>query len=915
MSMLLVHELHEARDRVLLLCQKLEKARERELPAYRSFLDGEIGALQKALADAHIPERYRVAVVGRFKVGKSSFVNKLAQEQLAGVETSPETAAISIFRYGEQARVEVALIGSEEWDNLRAAYEENPKDAEVKRYAGFIEFNNRPARKDKDGKEMKREKVDLNNLAAQWLQPGGRVHTISADDWKSRDAKKEFRREVRQFTSSQEPLHYLVNKLTIYAPIPILRDHIELIDTPGLDDTEHFRVLLTEELVRDVDAILFLTTSGASYSNSDKDFLIRQLRRRQIKHLQVIVTKGDETFQNAVRDARENDDEPPTFEAFRAKEISRVRGEITNTLEELLDSNQLTDDEGCYFIDQLARIPVHLISTTFHDEGRHEQGGIDAVRDGLYQILSTSQRFEQSRRVLVDRLDASLVRLRDHYAERSRAIESEYDPNKVKAEIESIRVALEEHLSFFDEEADRLVDILRQQQAGSAKTLPVYLDVVGLLAREVLAEDEKDDLVKHWRTRRVGRWAYLSNLQAKIADRVFPKVESCLNELRSQLDEFMRNLGSRVDAFQTQVRKVEESHELSGLEPMALAQVQGPAFAEMKKLFAELAEAERDGIINRLEDFVSEEVTNRVEKARGNMGNIVGTGTTSRQGEAVRTFYNDVKLLLGKALRSHLEGRIREFAEAVLENASSVAPRIREATLAMIEQRLQAIESTLAIATAEEKERITAYLQEMHALSRNFAAEPDTTESVAGAEGSTPAALPAGSSAPVSQVDGNRVPIRYEIADGATGYTYERIFRPYIDDAEEIVIEDPYIRKPYQVDNFARFCALAVRIGTAKRITLRSGKAFGEDLDEVDSRLETLRRDLQSRGISLALTRDEKLHDREIQFSNGWVVKIGRGLDIYYPPESWVAVDAADFSLRRCRQTKIEAFSHEKVSS
>lgn len=906
MSMLLVHELHEARDRLLLLCQNLEDARARELSAYRPFLDEEIAALRKALDEAHIPEHYRVAVVGRFKVGKSSFVNKLAQEQIAGVKTSPETAAISVFRFGEQAVAEVEFVSSEDWENLRAAYEENPKDNEVKRYAGFLEFNHRPPVKDKDGNEKARVASDLNGLAAQWVKPGGHAHTIKAESWKSKDAKKKFRREVEQFTSSQEPLHYLVNKLTIHAPIPILRDHIELIDTPGLDDTERFRVQLTEDLVRDVDAILFLTTSGAAYSNSDKEFLVRQLRRRQIKHLQIIVTKGDETFENAVRDAKENDDDPPSFADFRAKEISRVRGEIVNTLDELLHSNQLSDDEGYYFMEQLEGVPIHLISTKFHEDGQVEQGGIDAVRDGLYHILSTSHRFEQSRRILTDRLDGCLIRLRDRFSERLHAIGSEYDPEKVKEEIESIRMALGEHLSFFDEEAGRLVELLSQQQLGFSKMLPVYLDNVGLLAREVLGENEKDDLIKHWRTRRVGSWGYLTDLQAKIADRVFPVVESRLNELRSQLSEFMEHLGARLDAFQVRVRKLEEDHRLSGLEPMALAEVQRPAFDEMGKRFVALSEAERDGIINRLEDFVTAEVSERLDNARENVSNVTGTGTTKRQSQTVQGFYGDVKLLLSKALREHLAARISEFAAAVIENAKSVAPRIREATLAMIEQRLQAIESTLAIASSEEKTRVQAYLQEMHSLTRNFAAQP-----------SADAALAQPETGSHGRNDAPTVlhPMRYEIADGATGYTYERIFRPYLDQAERIIVEDPYIRLRHQVDNFARFCALAVRLGWVKEIQLRTGTAFGEDLDEADSRLENLRRDLKTRGIAMSFTRDEKLHDREIRLSNDWVIKIGRGLDIYYPPESWVSVEAADFSLRRCKQTKVEVFrsgeSHE----
>src|SRR5690349_10461245 len=97
MSMLLVHELHEARDRILLLKQRLHSAQEREIPAYLPLLREQIRLLDDALEQANIPERYRVAVVGRFKVGKSVFVNKLAGERLAGVDTNPETAAISVF--------------------------------------------------------------------------------------------------------------------------------------------------------------------------------------------------------------------------------------------------------------------------------------------------------------------------------------------------------------------------------------------------------------------------------------------------------------------------------------------------------------------------------------------------------------------------------------------------------------------------------------------------------------------------------------------------------------------------------------------------------------------------------------------------------------------------------------------------
>ncbi len=909
MSMLLVHELHEARDRILLLREQLTAAREREIPAYQSFLNEQIGLLSDALEQAKIPERYRVAVVGRFKVGKSSFVNKLAEERLAGVDTNPETAAISIFRYDTQARAEVELISKEAWERLAAEHAEDPKSPDVKRYERFMMFNERPPRKDKEGGVIQAPKFDLSALANQWIAEGGKSHPVGAQDWNSKSGKKAFLAEIRKFTTSQEPLHYLVNKLTIYAPIPILRDQIELIDTPGLDDTERFRVLLTEELVKDVDSILFLTVSGASYGQGDKDFIIRQLRRKQIKHLQLIVTKCDETFENAVSDARDNDDPPPSFAEFCLRESNRVRSEVKATLDELLQSNQLTDEEGYYFIEQLDNVPVQLISTRYHDEGDAGKGGIEAVRDGLYRILSASQRFEQSRNVLKDRLEMVLGRLRRSYSERLNTLELEFDPAKVRAEIESIRTALSSNLDTFGERSGEALGLLARDQEAYFATLPVHLDLVAMHAKEVLTDLEKADLVKHWKTRRCGRWGYLTDLQAKIADRVFPRVEAVLNTLRGQLDAFMEQAATQLRHLQDDMGKIESGHHLAGLEPVDLAASQAPMFDRLRKDFQTVVEAERDGIVNNLDEFVNSEVQDRLDSARFSVSNVLGSGTTVRQGTEVASFYSNVRQLLARALREHLDARTKEFAVAIHKTAESVAPRIRESSEAVLRQRLEAIESSLQVAAEGQKERVESYLGEMLGLVVNFAAKPVASKSQKDSLDATEKSI----DKTITTIETKLKPMElaeqhYEIAEGATGYTYERILRPYIDTATKIKIEDPFVRLPHQVDNFTRFCALAVRLGGVKEIKLTTGLQPGETTDDVDSRLETLRRDLQSRDIEFIWNRNANLHDREILFDNGWIVKIGRGLDIYHKPENWVSVEASDFTMRRCRQTKVDVF-------
>ena len=101
-----------------------------------------------------------------------------------------------------------------------------------------------------------------------------------------------------------------------------------LIDTPGLDDTERFRVTLTERVVTGVDAVLFLTKSGASYGQSEKEFLLSLLRKGTVKQLIVVVTQIDETYNKMLKEAEDNDEEPEPISVCIARERAKIKREI-----------------------------------------------------------------------------------------------------------------------------------------------------------------------------------------------------------------------------------------------------------------------------------------------------------------------------------------------------------------------------------------------------------------------------------------------------------------------------------------------------------------------------------------------------------------------------------------------------------
>jgi predicted GTPase len=916
MNQLIAQPLLEVRDCAVALRDKLTEATKLELPSYRPYLDEQIKALDDTLALAKIPDYYRVAIVGRFKVGKSSFVNKLTDERLTGVETSPETAAISLLRYAESAYAEVKFISSEEWKEQKEAYEADPTNPDTKRFGGFIKFNERALKRDqKDGRTIHFPHFDLKALESKWLRPGGYTHRITPVGWKTKEDKTKFRAEIKKFTSSQEPVHYLVDRLVVHAPVPILGDNIELIDTPGLDDTERFRVRLTEDLVKEVDAILFLTEAGASYSQSDKDFIIRQLRQRQIKHLQIIATKIDKTYDAKVHDCRENEEDPPTFEEFCRKEEDRIRSEVKRTLDELLTTNQLSDEDGYYYLEQLDSIPIHLISTHYYDDKELEKSGIPAVRDRLYQILSTSQRFEHSRKLLNDRLTIVVQRMRSAFSGRLNAIEAEYNPESVRAEIAKIRAELEKKLSFFADEAATLVTAMSKEQTALASIVPTHLDSISLLAESVFHELEKNDLGKHWQSKRWGYWGALSDLQSKVADLIFPKIELLLNKYIEHFRKFSDAVKTQLGHLEKEVISVEQSNALSGLEPLSLAQAHQKVLGDFEKLLAEHAPTERDAILKQLSDFASQEVQTRIQAAKDKVHEVRGGGTTSRQNEAVSAFYTTVRGLLSSALRTHLEKHFQQFASGLLAQAESVYPQIKTELLSNLDERLKAIESTLSLATKEQKARVISYLTDiLAALPSISSGKFVQTERVNVPETVVDAPIPVIKPTNAPAVGQELKPSSYVIPEGATGFGYERVFGPYMPKAKSITVEDPYIRKRYQVENFSRFCALAISLGDVKEVSLKSGITFGEDLDDADSRLETLKRDLaENHGVKFDWSRSEKLHARKIIFSNGWIVKIDRGLDIYYPPDNWASVGAFNYNLRKCRKSDVDVLRSESV--
>jgi ATP-dependent Lon protease len=141
-----------------------------------------------------------------------------------------------------------------------------------------------------------------------------------------------------------------------------------------------------------------------------------------------------------------------------------------------------------------------------------------------------------------------------------------------------------------------------------------------------------------------------------------------------------------------------------------------------------------------------------------------------------------------------------------------------------------------------------------------------------------------------------------------TGHTYESLFGAYLVGAKRVIVEDPYIRLQHQIQNFVRLCELLVRQGTVRQIQLVTSYDDSSQKPEIAEKLSDLSESLRDADIELTLDFNPRLHDRSIKLDNGWIIKIGRGLDIYQKPQSWFELGANDVSLRRCLETSVDVY-------
>lgn len=183
-------------------------------------------------------EAFKLAVVGEFNAGKSTFINALLERQIVSISWKPTTAAKTILRYGEPERFKVTYLP---------------------------ELNQPPVIR-----ESNNLFEDLANFTSD--------PSMGDDEARLRGTKKS--------------LAELVKEVEVWCYSKFLKDReIEVIDTPGLGSVFEAHKEVTYGLIPEVDATMFLFPMDPGVG--EEDILFLQFVRQYVNRMFFVMTKAD----------------------------------------------------------------------------------------------------------------------------------------------------------------------------------------------------------------------------------------------------------------------------------------------------------------------------------------------------------------------------------------------------------------------------------------------------------------------------------------------------------------------------------------------------------------------------------------------------------------------------------------------
>ena len=205
-------------------------------------------------------EKFSIGITGIINAGKSTMLNALLKEEILGTSVVPETANLTILKYSKERFARVNFWNKTEFSKIEKNAHENKS---IKKFIN-------------DTKSI------FSTTLGEYIKEKGRVDVVKIED-------------LAKFTSAEASNKKcnLVKSVELYSDLEFLKDGVEIVDTPGLDDPIIQREEITLKYISECDLMIHLMNVNQSATKKDVDFIIDSIMYQNIARLLIVITRID----------------------------------------------------------------------------------------------------------------------------------------------------------------------------------------------------------------------------------------------------------------------------------------------------------------------------------------------------------------------------------------------------------------------------------------------------------------------------------------------------------------------------------------------------------------------------------------------------------------------------------------------
>lgn len=220
--------------------------------------------------------KLNIGIIGRVKVGKSSFLNTLMFDgkNVLPAAVTPKTAVLTKIEYDAENRLDIEYFTYEEWKLLQAAAAGNEHKNEYKvahEITTMVEERNL-----KPEEFIKKQKESIYY-----------------------DSYEELMENINDYVGENGKYTPMVKSVCISVDREELED-ISIVDTPGLYDPILSRVDRTKQFMELCDVVFFLSKSTAFLDKNDIDLVASQLPKKGVKKVVLVCSRFDDGLRDTL---------------------------------------------------------------------------------------------------------------------------------------------------------------------------------------------------------------------------------------------------------------------------------------------------------------------------------------------------------------------------------------------------------------------------------------------------------------------------------------------------------------------------------------------------------------------------------------------------------------------------------------